>query len=290
MDVDSNNVYDPAIDIPGVKGASQTIWFVANDGNITNVYNLYGAQPVGMECQFTIWAYAQEGPLGNMIFKSYLMINKGTNQLDSMYVCQWSDPDLGFANDDLVGCDTLLSLGFVYNSNGSDATYTPLPPPAVGFDFLQGPTVASPGNSAIFRGRRLDGFRNLSMTAFFYFINSNPDLQDPTRADPSGATQMYNYMRGRIGRSGAIFETPQGNPTTFCLTGDPVAGTGWLDGRDFPADDRRMGLSSGPFSMAPGDTQEVVVAEICAGAMTGVDRLAAISLLKILRQGRAMDI
>lgn len=280
VDVDSNKAYDPTIDIPGVKGASQTIWFVANDANVTNVYNLYGAQPVGMECQFTYWAYAQEGALGNMIFKSYLMINRGTNQLDSMYVAQWSDPDLGFASDDLVGCDTSLSLGFVYNSNPSDATYTPLPPPAAGFDFFQGPKVPSSGSTAIFRGKRLEGYRNLPMTAFFYFINSNPNLEDPTRQDPSGSTQMYNYMRGRIGRSGAFFQNPLGNATTFCLTGDPVAGTGWLDGHDFPADDRRMGLASGPFSMAPGDTQEVVVAEICAGAIPGVDRLSAVSLLK----------
>jgi hypothetical protein len=280
VDVDGNKVYDPRVDVAGVKGASQTVWFVANDNNVTNVYNLYGSQPMGIECQYTVWAYAQEGELGNMIFKSYLMINKGTNRLDSMYVCQWSDPDLGFANDDLVGCDTTLSLGFVYNSSTVDQTYGSLPPPAAGFDFFQGPRVPSPGSTAIFRGQTIPGYRNLPMTAFFYFINSNPNLEDPTRGDPSGATQFYNYMRGRIGRSGQFFQDPQGVPTTYCLTGDPITGTGWLDGRDFPADDRRMGLSSGPFTMAPGDTQEIVVAEICAGASPGVDRLAAVSLLK----------
>ncbi len=41
-----------------------------------------------------------------------------------------------------------------------------------------------------------------------------------------------------------------------------------------------MGLSSGSFTMAPGDTQEIVVAEIAAGAIPGVDRLSAIGLLK----------
>lgn len=47
-----------------------------------------------------------------------------------------------------------------------------------------------------------------------------------------------------------------------------------------PADDRRMGMVAGPFEMAPQDTQEVVVAEIAAGAVKGVDRLAAIDVLK----------
>jgi hypothetical protein len=195
-------------------------------------------------------------------------------------VCQWADPDLGNATDDFAGCDTSLSLGFIYNATNTDATYNELPPPASGFDFFQGPRVPSPGSSAIFRGKRVDGFRNLPMTAFFYFINSDPTLADPTRGDPAGSTQFYNFMRGRIGLTGQPFQDPQGNPTSFALTGDPQAGTGWLDGELFPAGDRRFGLSSGPFTMAVGDTQEIVVAEICAGATSGVDRLAAVGLLK----------
>jgi hypothetical protein len=87
-------------------------------------------------------------------------------------------------------------------------------------------------------------------------------------------------MRGRIGLTGQPFRDPQGNPSSFTLTGDPQTGTGWLDGQQYPAGDRRMGLASGPFTMAPGDTQEIVVAEICAGALPGVDRLSAVGLLK----------
>ena len=43
--------------------------------------------------------------------------------------------------------------------------------------------------------------------------------------------------------------------------------------------DRRVGLASGPFNMAVGDTQEVVVAEIAA---IGFDRLQAYQNFKIL--------
>lgn len=279
-DVDKNGSYDPNVDIPGVAGADQTVWFVTNDNNPTNTLNLYGTQPLGVECQFTTWAYAQEGQLGNMIFKSYLLINKSTVTFDSMYICQWVDPDLGFSDDDVVGCDTSLSLGFVYNGTNVDQTYGDLPPPAAGFDFFQGPRVPSPGSSAIFRGQRVEGFRNLPMTAFFYFIKGDPTLIDPTRGDPAGASQFYNYMRGRVGLTGQPFLTPDGQPTAFVVPGDPLTGAGWVDGVQYSPDDRRMGLSSGPFTMAPGDTQEVVVAEICAGAIPGVDRLTAVGLLK----------
>ncbi|MDP4191302.1 MAG: T9SS type A sorting domain-containing protein, partial [Bacteroidota bacterium] len=92
-----------------------------------------------------------------------------------------------------------------------------------------------------------------------------------------GTIQMYNFMQGRIGKTGQFFVTPEGKPTTFANTGDPVAGTGWLDGTQSPAGDRRLGLSSGPFTMAAGDTQEVVVAEIAA---EGSDRLQSVKLLK----------
>ena len=279
-DVDSNGVYDPSVDIPGVSGADQTVWFVTNDLNPTNVANLYGAQPLGIECQFTIWAYSQQGALGSMIFKNYLIINKSNQTFDSMYVCQWADPDLGNAEDDLAGCDTTLSLGYIYNSNNVDASYNELPPPSAGFDFFQGPRVASPGDTTFFRGHRIGGYKSLPMTAFFYFIKQDPFLADPTLKDPAGSVQMYNFMRGRIGLTGQLFEDPDGNPSTFTLTGDPQAGTGWVDGRQFGAGDRRIGLSSGPFAMAPGDTQEVVVAEIAAGAIPGVDRLSAVGLLK----------
>ena len=55
------------------------------------------------------------------------------------------------------------------------------------------------------------------------------------------------------------------------VDGDPVAGTGWLD--ENPAD-RRFMLTAGPFTFAPGDTQEVVGAIIVG---QGQDRLTSIT-------------
>jgi hypothetical protein len=281
VDVDSNGTYNPTKDIPGVKGAGQTIWFVCNDLNPGGMQKLYGATPTGTEMQVTIWGYAQQGALGNMFFKKYLLINKSTTTFDSMFVSQWADPDLGNSTDDFAGCDTSLSLGYVYNATAQDATYDPLPPPAIGFDFFQGPIVASPGDRAIFKGQFKEGYKNLPMTSFIYFARGDATVTDPTREDYEGSRQWYNFMQGRIGKTGDPFVDPNTNvETPFVLAGDPVTNTGWVDGQLLPAGDRRIGLTSGPITMAPGDTQEVVVAELCAGAIPGVDRLAAISLLK----------
>ncbi len=279
-DVNHNGVYDPTVDIPGFPGADQTIWYVCNDLNSGLTTNLAGANPMGIELQVTVWAYNQTGALGNMLFRKYTMINKGTNTIDSMYVSQFSDIDDGNSTDDFAGCDTTTSLGFCYNGFSSDATYAPLPPPAVGFDFFQGPVVASAGDSAIFNGQRVYNKKNLPMTAFAYFARGDATVTDPTQGSYEGTLQWYNFMRGRVGKTGDIFTDPDNNQTTFALAGDPVKGTGWLDGQILPAGDRRIVLSSGPFTFAPADTQEIVVSEMAAGAITGVDRLTAITLLK----------
>lgn len=262
---------DPTSDIPGVTGADQTIWFVSNDLDAGKTTKLYGTQPMGVEMQATFWAYAQTGALGSMFFREYKIINKATVPFNEMYVSMWSDVDLGNAVDDYSGCDTVLSLGYTYNANAVDATYSPLPPPAVGFDFFQGPRIQVNADSSYF----------LPMTAFYYFARGDASVTDPTLGSVAGATQFYNFLQGKIGLSGEYFVDPTtGQPTTFALPGDPQTKKGWVDGMLIPAGDRRIGLASGPFEMAVGDTQVVVVAEIVAGALPGMDRLSALGLLK----------
>ncbi len=140
---------------------------------------------------------------------------------------------------------------------------------------------------AIFKNKRVGpGLINLPMTAAYYYINTDPTLTDPILGSyAEGAVRFYRFMQGRIGLTNEPFIDPNtGLPSSFTLTGDPVAGTGWIDGQQFGYGDRRIGMASGPFTMAPGDTQEVVVAQILAGAVEGVDRLSAVSLMKFYDQ------
>jgi len=307
QDVDNNGVYNADKDIPGVPGADQTIWYVTNDLTSSKTTLLYNSNPLGIECQVTLWAYNKAGALGNTYFRKYRIINI-TNRTASpktfknMYVSMFSDVDLGDAGDDFVGVDTVLSLQYCYNAAASDVTYSPLPPPAVGFDFFQGPVVNGVAGEdinkngvddavdyAIFNNAKVGpGKVNLPMTAAYYFANGDPNIGDPpqgTDRTADGYRQFYNFFQGKFGISGEPFINLATNePTTYALSGDPIKRTGWLDGKQLPAGDRRQGSASGPFNMAPGDTQEVVVAEIVAGAIPGVDRLSAIELLKFYDQ------
>lgn len=249
-DINHNGQYEPNIDIPGVVGADQTIWFVCNDLDAAQVNSMYGSVPMGIEEQVTIWAYNQPGALGNMFFRKYLIINKNINQkvFNDMYVSMWTDVDLGDAGNDLIGCDTTRSLMFFYNGKDEDVVYSPLPPPAIGFDFFQGPKVPT-GNSndrAIFRGRYVKGFKNLPMTSFYYFINSDPIYADPYQGNYNTGTLLFwNLLNGLISSNGQPFKDPNtGTITKFPLSGDPVTQTGWIDGYVNPPGDRRGGMVS----------------------------------------------
>ncbi|HYJ33439.1 MAG TPA: T9SS type A sorting domain-containing protein [Candidatus Binatia bacterium] len=233
-----------------------TIWSVFNDADPGVHTNEAGSTPpLGIEVQQSVFAYNRSGALGNIIFVKWRFINKGSNTLDSTYVSVWSDPDLGGATDDLVGCDTTLSLGYCYNATNSDGTYGSTPP-AVGYDFFKGPTV---------------GGNPLGMTSFNKYVNGT---------DPSSQVETYNYMRG-LNKDGSPIHVL--NDTTLAITKFQVSGlnlnaastaTNWLDSNP---GDRRLQLSSGPFTMAPGDTQEVVTAIIIG---QGTDRISSVNDLK----------
>ena len=243
---------------------------------------LYGSPPVGLELHVTVWGYKDLAPFDNMIFKKYQVINKSDTSFTDTYFGIWSDVDDGNAGDDVDGCDTLLNLGYTYNFKPIDTFYDPLPPPAVGFTILQGPIInGNLNDSAKFNGRIKYGKKNLPMTSFGYIFKGDPyPYNDPTiGGDYEGTIEMYNLLHGQL-LDGTYIPVPielGGGNTKFPYSGDPVAGTGFLDNRGF---DHRLMVNSGPFNLAPGDTQEVVFAEILAGAFGDINNVRAVKLLK----------
>ncbi|APF17593.1 hypothetical protein Calab_2073 [Caldithrix abyssi DSM 13497] len=288
-DVNGNGQYDPVLDengypdetkgdYPGLAQADQVIWLVVNDLNEAKVRAHSGTFPIGLELQITLWAYNQpNNTLGQIVFKRYKLINKSGMILDSMFVAQYSDPDIGDYTDDLVGCDTTLSLHFAYNGPVTDAEYNKvnLPPAAAGFDFFQGPLIESPGDTGVFNLQYIPDHKNLPMTSFGYFA-AGGDISDPPMGVIDFTLQWYNMLNGNIPTNDLNNPTPyvyrsgpnKDQPTKFPLSGDPVtdpnAVEGDIDGQgdNMGPGDRRMFAATGPFTMQPGDEQEIVVALI----------------------------
>lgn len=279
-DLNGNGIYEPSLgEEPGLQNADMVIWFVCNDLDSTLTHDLYGSDPIGLELQLTMWGYKhQSARWGQGAIRRYRIINKGGFDIDSMYISQWIDPDVGNYADDLVGCDTVIDLGFAYNGYENDSEYDPfgLAPPAIGYSLLQGPIV--PGNAsdtALFNFKRIPGSKNLPMTSFGYHGPPGTFGADPNLGVYTGTREWYNLLRGFGTLSDDISNpTPlivgsgpnMGDTTKFPLSGDPVNDptgvSGDIDGQGWngaPAD-RRMVICSGPFTMMPGDTQEVVIA------------------------------
>ncbi len=282
IDVDGDGIYTAGVDQPQFIG-DEVLWCVSNDLDASKTTNLYGTLPLGLEQQMTVFGFNRTGSLGDMVFKKYTLINKGSNTIKDMTVGYWSDTDLGDAADDFTGCDTSLSLGYTYNGSATDDIYNDGAPPAIGYDFFQGPIVeGTAADSAKFLGTWKHGYKNLPMTAFTFYINEAGTIyQDPELGTPQGAIQMYNYLTGYLWNGTPFVDPNTGEEVKIILAGDPVEGTGWYEGDGWPGgpkpNDRRHLMGSGPFTMAPGDTQEVVVGIVIA---RGADNINSITALK----------
>ncbi|MFH2048701.1 MAG: hypothetical protein ABIJ12_04570 [bacterium] len=248
--------------IPGMIG-DQMCWAVFNDADAaSHLHDAGSTAPLGIEVRQTTFAFDRTDPLGNVIFFKIQAFNRGSNVLKDCYFALWADPDLGMFTDDLVGCDTVLSMGFVYNGDNEDNQF-PDPNsgtgaiPAAGYDFFQGPLVYTGdlNDEAKMWGISYPGYINMGMTSFNKYINGT---------DPDNFQETYNYMRG-LNRDGSPY-TYDGVVTTYFVSGDPVKGSGDLD---FASADRRFMMSTGPITFRPGDSTEILAALVVG---QGIDR------------------
>ena len=292
FDIDKDGEYNPDVDVPGVPGALQTLWIDYNDDLSESNY---GSIPIGLEIQETYWAYTSFNPLGNVIYKKVDIVYKGSpnsslnSMIDSMYIHEWCDSDIGLNTNDFVGCDTTLNLGFSFNSSDSDLFYSNyhLAPPAVGYSIMQGVShyTGNYSDSAIFNFKWRKGYKYFKPKPFngFMYQATGGGWSDPN-FDYQGSLMYYNIMRGYLPLP--VYPKGYQYPSTladytssgfYLLDGDPVTGTGKIDGIYDGPGGRRFYVITGPFSMNLGDTAEVVIALV--GGM-GDDHLSSVTNLK----------
>lgn len=300
FDIDKDGKYNPDVDVPGIPNAVQTIWINYNDSLSEK---LYGSPPIGLEVQETHWAYTNIDPLGNVIYRKIDLIYKGTSlsipnsKIDSMYVLEWSDIDVGGNTSDFVGCDTALNLGYGYNADNFDRLYAQfnLPPPAVGYTILQGVSkfTGNYADSAIFNYKWRKGYKYFNSKPFngFVYQGTGGSWSDPS-FNYEGTLEFYNLMRGSLPLTGYPqfypFPASVADYTTtgfYLLAGDPVTGTGKIDGVVDGPGERRFYVISGPFSMNLSDTAEVVIALV--GGM-GDNNLSSITNLRYNTKSAAL--
>ena len=131
-----------------LKGDETIFWFLNDRGGAHTESR--SNRSIGLEIRVQAFAFATNDELNKMTFYSYEIINRGRNTLRNTYFSQWVDPDLGYAQDDYVGCDVNRGMGYCYNGVEIDGTGQfwayGSNPPAVGVDFFQGPYIDPDGS------------------------------------------------------------------------------------------------------------------------------------------------
>ena len=259
-------------DRPDLIG-DQAVWWIMND--VGNIHRNTQAAPIGVEVRVHAFAFRRTDALGETTFFKYNVTYKGSEPLTDAYFTVWSDPDLGNAGDDFIGVDTTLGLAYVYNDNVVDNVYGPAP--AAGFGFLQGP-ISEDGDT-------------LAVTSVVPITKSGPVGTE----EPRLAQGIYNVQRGfwrggqPVTAKGLGFQT-DGEITKFAYPGDPVTGAFWSEvnsdgnGTRHYSGDRRLQMSTGPFTMRPGDSQDIVFGIVFAQGTDNLNSITALRSADVLAQ------
>jgi hypothetical protein len=314
VDVDSDGYYNPYVgDYPQIKG-DEAVFFVFNDDRDAHTESGGNALKIevhGMlyayECDKASWAYY------NSVFLHYDIINCSQNIYHDTYLGSYLDFELGYFNDDFVGCDVSRSLYYGYNGDDLDGTGSSMDyyanPPAQGVYLIKGPLMDADGidnpsglcdygvNGSGFGDSFIDNER-MGLTNF---IMSWDDCNINGWGDYNVDVSIYyDLMRSidttgplQYGGMGSFICDAYGPECRFSYPGtsDPCLwGTGgilpngaidWTEvNENDPPGDRISVGSSGPFTFKPGDTQSMDYAFIFARDYDNPSSTAAIPILQ----------
>ncbi len=218
----------------------ETIWWVYNDKG--NTHTETQAAALGFEIRAQAFAFASNDEVNNMTFNNYRIVNRSTFTLTETYFGTWFDPDLGNPTDDIIGCDINRGLGYCYNADNNDdgAQGYGANPPAVGFDFFQGPFadfndgVDNDRDGCVDAVLIDDTCRNedlqsginerIIMSGFMYYNNRFGFQGNAALTDPDVAQEFYNYLLSNWKNGDElVIEDPSGQLNT--MNGDGFVGS-----------------------------------------------------------------
>ena len=301
FDANNDGLYNAdSCDYPIIKG-DQAVFFVFNDKGKPHTET--GGAPIGVEIQAMAYAYncSNDAALYNTVFTNYKVINKSSFRLDSTFIGNWADFDIGAYNDDYVGCDVTRSAMYVYNGDlidgpalGTQAVYG-ANPPAQATVFLRGPLADADGTDTVMHttpngfgyGDLIIDNERLGLSNFVYYNND----ANPVNGNPAGADDFYQFLNSTwrngfpvtYGGAGTVTTNPAAS-YMFPGNSDPLGfGTGtvqapWDETVNTPSDRRGVG-SVGPFTLQAGATQEIDFAYVYARATTG-GNLASVTAMQ----------
>ena len=275
VDVNGDAIYNPYDgDYPDIEG-DQMLYWIIND-----TYNpqLEGMLPLGVEIHCSAYAYKFDNPQTNVenlinyqSFLRFRVINRSDTTYDNCLFSIFTDGDLGYYDDDYIGCDVQYNSYFFYNAFAEDGNgrydHYGKNPPVQSVSILKGPLVQT--NDGIDNNHNTlidEPGEWFGLSRFVYFDKGNNE-----RGDPQTATEYYQYMNGywrdstKICYGGNGHQNGGGNPAIPCQHVFPAASDpyGWgtngvvqpswdeVTEMNLPYDRRGVG-TMGPFTFHAG--------------------------------------
>jgi len=297
FDNNQDGIYNPHDgDYPLIKG-DEAIFFVTNDAR--NLHSETQGIKLGIELRCMAYAFAcnEDSSLWNTVFVNYKIINRSTKTYHDTYIGIFTDLDIGYSNDDYIGCDVERGSYYAYNGKNHDGSGQSFAygafPPAQSVTFLAGPVMDSdyvdnPAGqcnesiNGINFGNGIDDDERYGLTSFIYYNNSGQGAPWYS-TDPGTAVEYYSYFKGNwkdgtqmqyggnahtgVGAYGPAchFMFPANSDSCNWGTGGiaPNGPTYWTEQTAGNQPDDRRGLGScGPFTFYPGTTQELDLAYV----------------------------
>ena len=279
-DGDPDNYSLEGGDRPGLLG-DRMLWWVMNDRGGNHVVTDTPHLPV--EVEVSAFTFDLPGALGRSTFFRYRIKRHGLLPLTGARVGLFVYAGLGDVFDDYVGADTLNQMAYVYNADNFDEGGFGEAPPAVGVGILRGAGIDL--ENTLNRPRALAEHAMGSMVVFQHECDGAASTSCNPYPLGRGAG-FYNLMQGLRPWGEPIFVSgrpsfggPISSPVMYPGTPPEFWSEGNLDGGGAAAlpGDRKMVISTDPFTMLPGEIQEVVFAVVTS---RGEDHLDSVQELK----------
>jgi hypothetical protein len=316
-DRNHDGIYNPHDgDYPLIKG-DEAILFVINDARSAHTES--GGTKLGLDIVAMAYAFdcPSDSALWNTLFLNYKIYNHSVNTYHNTYIGNFTDLDIGFANDDYIGCDVQRSSYYGYNGvnvdgSGQIGSYG-VCPPAQSVTFLAGPYLDPadiinnpPGQcnasvSGFDFGSGINDRERFGLTKFIYY--SNADQGGPVACtDPVVAIDYYHYLND-IWKDGTPMmwggNAHTGGPgvcgpdCTFMFPGNsdslywsdscrtPNCTPIWTERNvgNMPGDRRGLGVS-GPFTFFPDSVEQLDLAFVFARTFSDSTDTAAIPIMQ----------
>ena len=198
----------------------------------------YDERALGVKVEQRTYSWVTD----DYLYINYKITNMNDFPLDSVFVGYFMDNDVGYYNDDLIGFDRSLNLGYTYDSDLEETGWV-APAGYLGSVYVETPvdSIGDPDNGIPASGNELNDWE-IGLTGFQTWIRSDLGQSEghPGDVDDSEVDHLKYYQLSLVD-SFEVYEEPQ--------------------------DVRQLATSGPVIKMQPGETISITIALVAGSSL-----------------------